>query len=198
MRRVLILLVALTLASLAGCGGGDGNSNTGTTNTTNVNATRSETNSSANNSSTASLSGDDRSFMTEAATGGMAEVELGRLAAEKGQSADVKKFGQRMVDDHSKANDELKQLATKKGVTLPTDLTGEQKSEKEKLSKLSGAAFDKEYMSAMVEDHDKDVKAFQDKSKDAKDADLKAFVTKTLPTLEEHQKMAKEINGKQK
>ena len=81
--------------------------------------------------------------------------------------------------------------------TAPADLTSEQKSEKDKLSKLSGAAFDKEYMSAMVEDHDKDVKAFQDKAKDAKDADLKAFVTKTLPTLEEHQRMAKEIKGKQ-
>ena len=197
MRRVLIMLVAVALAALSGCGGGGENTNTGTTNANNANATRSETNSNANTSGTASVSGDDRSFMTEAATGGMAEVELGRLAAQKGQSADVKKFGQRMVDDHSKANDELKQLATRKGVTLPADLTSEQKSEKDKLSKLSGAAFDKEYMSAMVEDHDKDVKAFQDKAKDAKDADLKAFVTKTLPTLEEHQRMAKEIKGKQ-
>ncbi|HKC63031.1 MAG TPA: DUF4142 domain-containing protein [Pyrinomonadaceae bacterium] len=197
MRRVLIMLVALIALSLSGCGGGGENANTGTTNAGNANATRSETNSNANTSNTASLSSDDRSFMTEAATGGMAEVELGRLAAQKGQSADVKKFGQRMVDDHSKANDELKQLATRKDVTLPTDLTSEQKNEKDKLSKLSGAAFDKEYMSAMVEDHDKDVKAFQDKAKDAKDADLKAFVTKTLPTLEEHQKMAKDIKGKQ-
>src|SRR5205814_6248381 len=145
MRRVLIMLVAVALAALSGCGGGDGNTNTGT-NANNANATRSETNSNANTSGTASLSGDDRSFMTEAATGGMAEVELGRLAAQKGQSADVKKFGQRMVDDHSKAKDELKQLATRKGVTLPADLTSEQKSEKDKLSKLSGAAFDKEYM----------------------------------------------------
>ncbi|MDQ3819804.1 MAG: DUF4142 domain-containing protein, partial [Acidobacteriota bacterium] len=170
MRRVLIMLVALCTAALAGCGGGsETTTNTGTinaaSNAASANTTRSEANSSANTSSTAALSSEDRSFMTEAATGGMAEVELGRLAAEKGQSADVKKFGQRMVDDHSKANDELKQLASKKGVTLPTDLTSEQKSEKEKLSKLSGAAFDKEYMSTMVEDHDKDVKAFQDKSK---------------------------------
>ena len=193
MRRVLIVLVVLAVASLAGCGGGE-NTNTGT-NANNANATRSETN--RNTSSAAALSSDDRSFMTEAATGGMAEVELGRLAAEKGQSADVKKFGQRMVDDHSKANDELKQLAAKKGITLPTDLTSEQKSEKDKLSKLSGAAFDKEFMSVMVSDHDKVVKAFQDEAKDAKDADLKAFVTKTLPTLEDHQRMAKEIKGKQ-
>ena len=197
MRKVLIMLVALAVAALAGCGGGGENTNTGTTNASNANATRSATNSNAT-SGTASLSSDDRSFMTEAATGGMAEVELGRLAAEKGQSADVKKFGQRMVDDHSKANDELKQLATRKGVTLPTDLTSEQKSEKDKLSKLSGAAFDKEYMSAMVEDHDKDVKAFQDEAKDAKDADLKAFVNKTLTVIEEHDRMAKEIKGKQK
>lgn len=198
MRKVLIMLVAFTVAMLTGCGGGGENTSTSTTNASNANATRSAANSNASGSSTASLSGDDRSFMTEAATGGMAEVELGRLAAEKGQSADVKKFGQRMVDDHSKANDELKQLASRKGVTLPTDLNSEQKSEKDKLSKLSGAAFDKEYMSAMVEDHDKDVKAFQDEAKDAKDADLKAFVNKTLSVIEEHQKMAKDIKDKQK
>ncbi|HEV7745215.1 MAG TPA: DUF4142 domain-containing protein [Pyrinomonadaceae bacterium] len=138
-----------------------------------------------------SLSDDDRTFMMEAATGGMAEVELGRMAATKGQNAKVKRFGQRMVRDHSKANAELKQLAMRKGVTLPTELPQEQMSEKEKLSNFSGADFDREYMMMMVADHDKDVTAFEEKSSNAADPDLKKFVTKTLPTLKVHQRLAK-------
>ncbi|HEV7681521.1 MAG TPA: DUF4142 domain-containing protein [Pyrinomonadaceae bacterium] len=143
-----------------------------------------------------SLSDDDRTFMMEAATGGMAEVEMGQMAAAKGQSAKVKSFGQRMVRDHSKANAELKQLAMHKGVTLPAELTPEQMIGKEKLSNLSGADFDREYMMMMVADHDKDVKAFADKSSNAADPDLKKFATKTLPTLKVHQRMAKTINVK--
>ncbi len=126
----------------------------------------------------------------------MAEVELGRLAAQKGHSPDVKRFGERMVTDHSKANDELKQLAVRKGITLPAEPTAQQKQEKERLSKLSGVQFDREYMKLMVEDHDKDVKAFQDETHGAADPDIKSFAAKTLPTLQEHQKMAKDINGK--
>ena len=126
----------------------------------------------------------------------MAEVELGRLAAQKGHSPDVKRFGERMVTDHSKANDELKQLAVRKGITLPAEPTAQQKQEKERLSKLSGVQFDRENMKLMVEDHDKDVKAFQDETHGAADPDIKSFAAKTLPTLQEHQKMAKDINGK--
>jgi putative membrane protein len=143
-----------------------------------------------------SLSDGDRTFMMEAATGGMAEVELGQMAATKGQKAKVKSFGQRMVRDHSKANAELIQLAMRKGVTLPTELTQEQMSEKEKLSNLSGADFDREYMMMMVADHDKDVMAFEEKSGSAADPDLKKFVAKILPTLKVHQRLAKAINVK--
>jgi putative membrane protein len=138
----------------------------------------------------------DQQFMKEAATGGMAEVDLGRLAARKGKNAQVRSFGNRMVRDHSKANVELKSLARRKKIALPTSLTDEQKNEKANLMKLAGAEFDREYMRMMVEDHDKDVAAFQQKSSDAGDADLKAFVTKTLPVLQTHQKMAHDIQGK--
>ncbi len=132
----------------------------------------------------------------EAGPGGLTEVELGRLAAQKGQSADVKKFGQRMVTDHSKANAELKKLAASKGITLPTEMNAEQMAEHAKLAKLSGAEFDREYMTLMVEDHDKDVAAFLDEAKDGSDPDIKSFAAKTLPTLQEHQRMAKEIKAK--
>jgi putative membrane protein len=136
------------------------------------------------------LSSSDRKFIEEAARGGMAEVELGKLAAQKGASSEVKRFGQRMVDDHSKANDELQQVASRKGVNLPNDMDAASKREYDKLQKLSGREFDQEYMKSMVSDHKKDVKDFQKEQKAAKDADLKTFVTSTLPTLEEHLKLA--------
>jgi putative membrane protein len=142
------------------------------------------------------LSAADTKFIHEAAIGGMAEVEMGRLAAEKASSADVKQFGQRMVDDHGKANDELKSLAQQKNVTLPAAVDAPHKATLDRLSKLSGAAFDRAYMREMVSDHDKDVAAFKKQSTSASDADLKAWAAKTLPTLQEHQTMAKQINGK--
>ena len=132
----------------------------------------------------------DKDFMTEAAQGGMAEVKMGELARTKGQSDKVKGFGDRMVTDHTKANDELMALATQKGVTLPADIGTEEQQTYDKLDKLSGADFDKAYMDAMVKDHDKDVAAFEKQAKATKDKDLKGFVQKTLPVLKDHKKMA--------
>jgi putative membrane protein len=123
---------------------------------------------------------------------------MGRIAASKATDPDVKQFGQRMVDDHGKANDELKSLASQKNVTVPAELDAKHKADNARLEKLSGAAFDRAYMAAMVLDHDKDVAEFQRVSKTAKDADLKAWAAKTLPTLEEHQKQAKTVNAKVK
>ena len=103
----------------------------------------------------------DRPFITEMAQGGMAEVKLGQLATEKGSSQTVKDFGQKMVDDHGKANNELKQLASQKSWTLPTDISANDQATYDRLSKLSGAQFDKEYMADMVKDHKADVAEFQ-------------------------------------
>jgi len=139
---------------------------------------------------TAALSSGDRKFIQEAAQGGVGEVKLGQLAAQKGESSEVKQFGQRMADDHSKANDKLQQVASSKGVNLPNDMDAASKREYQKLQKLSGARFDQEYMKAMVSDHKKDVKEFQTEEKAAKDGDVKAFAANTLPTLEEHLKLA--------
>jgi len=135
----------------------------------------------------------DRKFVKDAAHGGMAEVELGQLAAEKASSDDVKKFGQRMVDDHSKANDDLKQLATKKGVHVPQQLSAKDKATKARLSKLSGEQFDKAYMANMVRDHKKDVAEFRRETESAKDPDVKNFAASTLPTLEDHLKQAQSL-----
>src|SRR3954469_8337037 len=132
------------------------------------------------------LASKDSKFIMNAATGGEMEVALGKVAAAKGSSDDVKKFGQQMVEDHTKANDELKQLAQSKGLDLKKaeDKAVKQESKEEgSLSKKDGADFDKAYMKMMVKDHEDDVKEFEKASKDAEDADVKAFAAKTLPTL---------------
>jgi putative membrane protein len=139
------------------------------------------------------LSSTDRNFIMKAAEGGMAEVQLGQLASQNGSSDDVKKFGQRMVDDHTKANDQLKQIAQSKGVQVPADLSAKDKAMKDKLSKMTGAEFDRAYMKDMVQDHTKDVSEFRKASTSAKDPDVKSFASQTLPTLEDHLKEAKSI-----
>ena len=137
------------------------------------------------------MSEDDKEFVSKAGMGGLAEVQMGNLALQKAANADVKAFGQRMVTDHSKANAELAQFATAKGLALPTELADEHKAGYEHLNGLSGAEFDKAYMEHMVSDHEKDVAEFDKASTSASDADLKAWAGKTLPTLKEHLELAK-------
>jgi len=142
------------------------------------------------NEKASTVSSSDRKFMEKAAQGGMAEVQMGKLATQKAESDQVKQFGQRMVDDHTKADQQLKQLASTKGVTLPADLDTSSQREYDRLSKLSGAQFDREYMDHMVSDHKKDISEFKFEAKKAKDADVKQFASSTLPTLEEHLNLA--------
>ncbi len=139
----------------------------------------------------------DTTFVQKAAEGGLAEVEFGQLAVQKASSEDVKKFGQRMVDDHTKANEQLKQLATQEHRDLPEKLAAKDKMTKARLEKLSGAQFDKAYMRDMVKDHQKDVAEFQRESRMAKDPAVKSFAEQTLPTLKEHLKEAEKIAPKQ-
>jgi putative membrane protein len=142
--------------------------------------------------------GADNTFVTKAANGGMAEVKLGTLATQKAANPDVKAFGQQMVDDHGKANDELKQLASSRGITLPTDIDAKEQAKYDRLSKLSGAEFDRAYMKEMVSDHRTDVAEFRHESERGSDADVKAWATKTLPTLEHHLQMAESTDAKVK
>ena len=138
--------------------------------------------------------GSDQHFVMEAAKGGLAEVELGKVASQKASNDQVKKFAQRMVDDHGKANDELKSLAQNKNITLPTQVDPKDKAFEDRLSKLSGEQFDRAYMQHMLADHRKDVNAFRMESKSGKDPDVKSWAAKTLPTLEEHLKQAQDTN----
>src|SRR6266576_4664641 len=141
-------------------------------------------------SASTKLSKDESTFVNEAAEGGMMEVQLGKLAQEKAADDKVKQFGKRMEQDHSKANDELKKIASDKGVQLSTDLDKKHKTKIDKLTKLSGADFDKQYMNDMVSDHKEDIKKFQRVADKGKDADLKQFASQTLPTLKEHLQLA--------
>jgi len=135
-------------------------------------------------------------FVTAAAQGGMAEVAIGRLAAERAQDPDVRQFAQHMVDDHSRANDELQRLAEQKHWKLPADMSSKQRMMLNRLHDKAGAEFDREYAKAMVQDHDHDVKMFERYSEHGKDAELKAWAAGTLPTLRDHQQMARSNAGK--
>ena len=142
------------------------------------------------NTSSSKLSSGDSDFIKEAAQGGMMEVQLGKAAQDKASNEKVKEFGKRMEQDHSKANDELKKIASDKGVQLSSDLDKKHKSKMDKLTKLSGAEFDRQYMRDMVSDHKDDIKKFQNEADKGKDADLKKFASQTLPTLKEHLQLA--------
>jgi putative membrane protein len=145
-----------------------------------------------------SLDRADRKFIEEASRDGLAEVELGKLAAQKAQAPEVKQFAQRMVEDHGKANRELAGVAQAKGVAPAADVDGKHKRMMERMAKLDGAKFDREYMNEMTDEHKKDVKAFREAARDAKDPDLKRFAVNTLPVLEEHLKMAENLHARVK
>lgn len=161
-----------------------------TSDTQSSSSSSSSSQSGSNQSSSGNLSSADKKFVMEAAQGGMAEVKLGQLATQKASSDQVKQFGQKMIDDHTKANDELKSLAERKGITLPTDMDSKDQSRYDRLNKLSGAEFDRAYMREMERDHGKDVAEFKRESQRGSDPELKDWASKTLSTLQEHDRMA--------
>jgi putative membrane protein len=138
----------------------------------------------------AKLGDKDKAFMKEAAKGGKMEVEMGQMATKQGKSADVKKIGARMIADHTKANNELMGIAKTKGVDLS--------KENPKMKKLNDANFDKEYVDAMVKDHEEDLAAFQGEAKNGSDADVKAFASKTSEVIKKHLAMVKAAQAKMK
>lgn len=210
---VLTALLACGLGMIAGKGGirtpnqnSNQNSNSNTANANSVqnrNANRSSNRNSSNTntgeqSGMAGMGSKDHDFVMDAAVGGLMEVELGRIAAQQGASEAVKQFGQRMVDDHSKANAELMSLAQSKGMTLPTALDDKHRQQVTKLSAMTGADFDRAYAKMMLSDHKKDVADFEKQSTKGADPDLKAFAAKTLPTLREHLQMAQALPDNQR
>jgi len=142
----------------------------------------------------------DQAFADKAAVAGMAEVELGRMASRQASSSKVKSFGDRMVADHTKAGDELKSIATTKGMTLPTSLDSMHQATRDRLANLSGAEFDRAYMDAMVMGHQTVASELMTEANGGADPQFKAFAAKTLPTVQDHLRMArdiqKEVGGK--
>jgi putative membrane protein len=154
-------------------------------------STTSQDNTDTNSANT--KSSPDENFAKKAAQGGMAEVKLGQLAEQKGSSPEVKNFGRRMVQDHSKANNELKDVTSKENIPLPNEMDKSDQATYDRLSKLSGDAFDRAYAQDMVKDHSKDVSEFQKEAKNGKDESIKNFAAQTLPTLQNHLDQARQM-----
>ncbi|HUD83496.1 MAG TPA: DUF4142 domain-containing protein [Candidatus Saccharimonadales bacterium] len=128
----------------------------------------------------------DTNFILAAAQGGMTEVQLGELASTSGMRDDVKEFGRRMVKDHTAINGDLKALAAQKGVTLPDSLDAKHQAMVDKLTALTGSEFDDAYIKGMIKAHQKDARAFKAEAAATQDADIKSFLDKSLPVVEEH------------
>lgn len=141
---------------------------------------------------------DDAKFAVTAADGGLLEVKLGQLAQANGSSAGVKSFGKMMVDDHSKAGDELKALAQKYNITLPAILSDDSRKTYNDIAAKKGTDFDKAYTSDMIDDHENDIKLFQKEADKGNNAELKSWAAKTLPTLQHHLESIKAVDNMKK
>lgn len=214
MKKIFVfgISAALAVGGFSACGGGERSNNLNTTNMnrasfntsgngnggamTNANAMSNMNSGSISNANGGAAAMSDSDFMMEAARGGMAEVELSQQATTKAQNAEVKKFAQMMIADHTKANAELKTLAGGKNVTLPTELDAMHKAKADELKNLSGAEFDRAYVAAMLADHEKSVRMFQTHSQGGMDAAVKAFAAKNLPTLQMHLESVRGLHNK--
>ncbi|RZK20958.1 MAG: DUF4142 domain-containing protein [Pedobacter sp.] len=189
--KKLIYLMAVSVSALAfqACGGGDKDAKE---TADSLNMSKDTT---TNAAATGGIAVDDADakFTTAAAVGGMAEVEMGKLALQKSSNAQVKEFATMMVNDHGKANTELMEIAAAKNITLPSTVDEEHKNKMDDLSKKSGTDFDKAYVDAMVDGHKSTLKLMEDESKNGADAELKAFATKTAPVVQTHLTMINKI-----
>ena len=192
--KKLIYLLAISALAFQACNGGNKDAKES------ADSLNMAKDSSTNTVATGGIAVDeaDAKFTTQAAVGGMAEVELGKLALEKSSNPQVKEFATMMVKDHGMANTELMAIAKQKNITLPSTVDDEHKKKMDDLSKKSGADFDKAYVDAMVSDHKSTLKLMEDESRDGKDADLKAFATKTAPIVQSHLVMINKINDSMK
>ncbi len=139
------------------------------------------------------LSTSDVAFMTTAARGGLAEVQMGQLAQQNGRSAAVKRFGQQMANDHGRANQEMMALAQQKQITPPSTMGAAHQSIYDDLAKLRGSAFDRAYAQAMVRDHEEDLRLYREEAANGTDPDVKAFAARHVPLLQEHLRMAQRL-----
>jgi putative membrane protein len=134
----------------------------------------------------------DRTFLRQAAEGNMAEVHLGQLAQKSGSSDVVKRFGTRMVTDHSSMEQHIRQVATAKGISLAAALSSKDQATYQSLSAKTGGAFDRAYITGMIHDHVHDISAFEQEANSGTDPDIRALASKALPTLQEHLRLAED------
>jgi putative membrane protein len=191
----IILLTSCLVWVFAGCSNPTRKNSTDVADS--INSTR-DSGEKVQPNSTMEISEADAKFAVEAASGGMAEVELGKLAQTKATNAQVKDFGAMMVKDHAKANAEMKDLAGSKKIVLPNSLSNEDQKLKTRLASKSGADFDKAYVDAMVDDHKKDIKAFEEARHKVKYPEMQAFIDKTLPVLRMHLQAIQKIHAQLK
>jgi len=186
------------LALLVGCGEKAGQPETDTTSTA---ASASETSTMADNSTApagtvSDVPPADKEFSAKAGGANLAEIQMGQLALQNASRADVKAYAQRMVTDHTAAGNKLEAIATAKGLALPTEISGDAKAGYEHLSSLSGEEFDKAYIGHMVEDHQKAESLFSTEATNGGDPDLKGFAAETLPTIQEHLRLARALSSR--
>jgi len=198
MKKISLASIIAGALILSACNGNSNKTTTSDSTTTTMNSTDTSMNhmsttDTMNHNDTmnhanavATVGSDEQDFAKDAAAGGMMEVQLGNIAQKNSSTKAIQDFGKMMVDDHSKINDNLKDLASKKNVALPSTVTEKQQKDIDKLSKETGTEFDKDYVSMMVNDHKDDIAAFKKAGDKMKDADFKDFVIKNLPTLQKH------------
>jgi putative membrane protein len=188
MKNIFLLFLMSLLTLTVACSKNRGNEKNASSDSQSTQGTAASDQST--NSQAGQMSSADHEFMMNAAKGGKAEVELGTLASQNASSPAVKQFGQRMVTDHTQANNRLQQIAQQQGMTLPDDLPDDAKQLKDRLTQEKGIQFDRTYMQNMVQDHQKDVAEFQQEADQGQDPDIKNFAATTLPVLKQHLQLA--------
>ncbi len=200
MKNIIIALLLFSGASFfCACNGNDTSSANSATDTTLNSAgdtLGNKMDTTHNTSGNLMIDQQTKDFTADAATGGMMEVELGKIAEQNAQSKSVKDFGEMMVEDHTKVNDNLKNIASQKNIDLPASVTDNQRKDIDKLSKKTGSNFDKAYVDMMVEDHKKDIDAFKKAEGNISDNDIKNFIINTLPILQKHLDSIQAIKSK--
>lgn len=194
-----LLMGGTAVAQYSGAAGSTGTAGTGTAGSTSRDASdkgAATATAKSDTARTAKLARSDESFLKQAAQNGLAEVESSKLALTKAQNMQVKSFAQQLVDDHTRAHEDLKALAQSKGVEVPTEPSIAQRAKMKLLENADAENFDRRYTEQMgVEAHKDTVKMFQKASTESRDADVKAFASKTLPKLQEHLKMAQDLKA---
>lgn len=191
-RTPLVASLALLFAGTIAFGQASTTTPTNTNGSNQSGTTMQQTTSS--NQKTTNTSASDTQFAKEASQANLGEIKLGQLAQQKGTDSSVKDFGKQMVTDHQNAQDQLKDAAQKENITLPTTLSAKDQATYDRLSKLSGSQFDKAYAQDMVKDHTTDVAKFKHEANSGKNASIKSFASQTLPTLQQHLNMAKQMS----